>query len=318
MWGELWYFDVGTDGTVAALDRFHHRVRVFSPDGSAIDFGGEGDGPGELRTGGPLVVMQDRIVMVDRGRIQSWSFSGEWIDSKPSPPAHDLLEWGEGQLGAQVGVWDGGPIMVDGRRNTAIQVSGLDSFSFGEPSFSSVGVELGEGRGICYGCSFTPTLRGAYAVTNHPRGAVVRFDEAGRAGGAIYLDRDPEDWPEERWARHLRRGRAALHFSGATRAPYDPNRPVIPPRAPMPVIAPAQSIGVTSDGILLINVNRDAPGTTLAAFGPDDVYLGDLVIDGTTLEHISIEGRWLVGVSFDQWDQPELYRARLPRLSGLR
>lgn len=71
---------VDRDGSVFVLDRQNHRVVVFDSTGRAgLIFGGEGDGPGELRSPRTMAVDPDggRVRILDYARAGFVVFSGE-------------------------------------------------------------------------------------------------------------------------------------------------------------------------------------------------------------------------------------------------
>jgi hypothetical protein len=75
--------EVGSDGTIYALDTQDRSVRAFSPEGELLrKFGREGQGPGEMQQGRGITVAGQHLLIPDgsvRTRILVFSLDGEPI-----------------------------------------------------------------------------------------------------------------------------------------------------------------------------------------------------------------------------------------------
>ena len=118
--GQISSVTTGPNETVWVADQHSSRIKAFRPDGTlAVEFGREGEGPGEFRSIQSIAWVGDRLLVLDfrNGRISELSASGEWLGSRPAPggvsgpvammrfyPLSDttVLQWSVDQTGRMV------------------------------------------------------------------------------------------------------------------------------------------------------------------------------------------------------------------------
>lgn len=91
--------EVGPDGSVFIADNGDKRVRVFDPDGAPLrEFGGEGNGPGELGNIRDLSVADSTVRIFDGpgSRVVRYSSTGRYLGSSSLPGVGDETISGSG------------------------------------------------------------------------------------------------------------------------------------------------------------------------------------------------------------------------------
>jgi hypothetical protein len=74
---------VSDDGTVYVYDPKNRKNYIFNKEGQFIkSFARRGEGPGEVRSQGPLFLVNDKIIIPEWGRVHYFTKNGDYIESK--------------------------------------------------------------------------------------------------------------------------------------------------------------------------------------------------------------------------------------------
>lgn len=306
-WGELEFFDVSSDGRIVALDRYRSTITVFGEETS--EFGTEGNGPGEIRLGGPIALIGDTVIMADKGRVTSWLTDGTYLASTA------------GVVGTQIHSYpSGGVMLVTPLSGLAADGVVISVFAAGSVNSITVPDTLASGDAVCGACQAIPLGEGRYvAGPAGPDDGPKLVD--GRRIETWSYPVNRVYWTSEEWVDHLNAVRLKGSYSTS-----DPrmlaffNRrtavTVDPPEAPKRLVR-EWGLGVSGDlVVLLAQVPRGAP-SAIDFFSTEGAYLGRLVLDRERVASISVEGEWLAAVAYDELDRPGIWRYSLTGVDTL-
>ncbi len=167
--GVIETIDIDRDGNVYLLDGQLHQVMIYSPDGEFIrTIGREGEGPGEFRQPGDMVIMPDGKVGVVQqmpGKIVLLTPEGEPADNFPFP-----------------GSDEGGTQMFFGCAATdELVIAGVNEFARKDDGFSSIFQLIGAN-------SSGEKVATYYEIERKHDMAKFEFDEKDMGGPALQWD----------------------------------------------------------------------------------------------------------------------------------
>lgn len=306
-WGELEFFDVASDGRVAAVDRYRRRIVVIGD--SITEFGSAGDGPGELQLGGPIVLIGDTIVIADEGRLTSWTTRGAHLASAAGVYGAQLYPHPTAGLILVTPVTGLAP---DGVRVSARSAAGLELLV---PP-----VLLGEDDPVCGGCQAVPIGRDEYVAAPQDPDRGPRFVGPAEDLEWVYpVDRVP--WEAVEWGVSMRRQRARvvqgtndLRLREIFSAPS--GRTPEPPAEPKRLVRFNRGLGVSGEIVLLLAQVEVGQASAVDIFSRRGDYLGRASLGRPDIEWISVEGRWLVGLARDEFDRPTLWRYEISEVTS--
>jgi len=86
---------VGNGAYVVLLDRYSPHLRLFTADGTPLWAGGEtGGGPREFRNPWVVSTKDDRVIVLQRGRLSIWQLQADtlaFVETRPVPPQYAPL-----------------------------------------------------------------------------------------------------------------------------------------------------------------------------------------------------------------------------------
>lgn len=311
-WGELRYFDVASDGRVAALDRYNSEVVILSTDGSIeTRFGQSGQGPGEIQTGGPLALVADKIIMADQHRVSSWSDSGDFLIAQTTGWVSQLWQMSDSTLLAI-------------RPVTGRDEDGADAVVFSVDGLAESPALAGSNARdiICGGCQAVPTADGALAVApTDPDSGPILLTDLGPS--VISYDVDRVYWTDEEWADYVVNSMRSAGFAAT-----DPKlaavfsaaaaRPRSAPDRPKRLVRHEDGMGYGVGHFWILAQVEAGELSVVDAFTLAGEYVGRVPLDQKGFDRISIEGHWLVALRLDEVGRPRLWKYDLrDALDGL-
>lgn len=301
-WGEIDHFDVASDGRVVVVDRHRRKVVVFDP--HRREFGVTGDGPGELRLGGPVALVGDTIVVADEGRLTSWTTDGRHLATAP------------GVWGSQLHLHPTAGVVL------ATPVTGLDPDGVRTAVYAAGTLELlqrpgivGDPEEICGGCQVVPFGPDRYlAAPSSPDRGPLLVGPEGTSEWSYPTSRIA--WHADEWNAHLgvQRRRASYAttdprltsvFRAPSRARHDA------PDTPKRLTRAGGALGRSATAAVVLAQVEHGENSALDFFTPDGAYLGRGALDRAGIHRISVEGDWVVGLMHDGLDRPQLWRYRI-------
>ncbi len=311
-WGDVGAFDVrASDGAVAVFDRFAASVVVLDAEGERLRFGRRGEGPGELTGEGPLVFRDDGIAVFAGGRTTVFDPRGSLVGTAPSPSTRAAFEWDSatvasvgrdfaaGGLGWRVLLWDPRLSHAPDTLFRTHELVGIAPDSIGS-------------GGAMHGRAGVGFFAGPRADTS----ALVRIDPVTRhvtRWPSVPRDRAP--WTKEEWNRYLREGVSEGLYSATSQPMREmfagllSRPPRDPPESLKRLIPYEGAVGLdrASRVWVMMHVPFDQR-TTIDVFDAAGHRLATLRAPGRPYERIVVKDRWLVGLSFDALDRPQIWR----------
>lgn len=330
--GEITFFDVDQNGTVAFADGLNARVTVFSTGGLTQTMGTRGEGPGEFQSVSGLLILEGgSIALLDPslGRITKWRLDGTLseIVSLTGRP-HSAEGFGSTLMWSVIP-----PIMLsytgdpttylrmrgDGQIDTVVVAHMLD-----EERRETKNAEDAVGYVTCPVCTFLPISESLVLVRSLSQYEFWFVDiEKGELLNAIRRDVPPVKFTEESFLRD----RAKTVEGTLSRLPApmrellgDIGRDylsVLPDTLPfMPLVVGRFPVGIDERNRVWVLRSSPGPvGSALDVFDTDGLYLNTVAVDGPTLRSIQVAGEWLVGMVDGGLGQDGLLRFHIEDLA---
>lgn len=304
-WGEIEHFDVADDGRVAVMDRHRIKLAILGATTGVPDseFGSVGDGPGELRLGGAVVLIGDTVVIADEGRLSSWTTEGTHLSSAPGI--------GGSQLHAHP---RGGFVLMT--PTTGLDQHGIHAsrYSAAELNPSEPPGLLGDPAEVCGGCQVVPLGSDRYLVAPFdPDWGPLVVGPDSTVEWIYPVERI--EWEATEWNDHMNVQRARARY--ATTSPRlrsifeGPTRTAqTPPDRPKRLVREG-GLGVGEGSVVVLAQVGTGAASALDLFTLDGRYEGRVALDRTGVLRISVQGDWLVALARDELDRPELWRYRV-------
>lgn len=310
-WGDLEEFDVrASDGAVVGLDRYASRIHVMGIAG-ATSFGRAGEGPDEILGPGPIVATAETIVLISQGRISAWDYRGTIVNTAHSRGALSAFQWGPDHVAARGRDTGAGvPLHHDRIDLWRADLSGDPRLLFRDadladfPTDSLTGDKIG-----------APEL-GLIAMMRADTSPLIRIDpEEGSIVRYPPIDREQAEWTPEEWTRYMRRA----YTSGLYESPMPQMREMFLNALSRPVESNPQfdkrlipyesSVGLHDQGQIWVMMGVPLEErTVIDVLDPMGEKLGSVHLPALVVEQIRLKGDWLVALSFDDLDRPELRR----------
>jgi hypothetical protein len=315
-WGELVYYDVSDDGDVVGMDRYNSQlVYISRTTGDVTRIGRRGEGPGEINVGGIVALAGDRIVLSERGRLSTFNRAGEFLGSIPFRRATEIARWDSSSV----------VLKIPTRSETGLPETyqlhwlSLQRLEVSEPFFSTTTPKDSPESLSCATCEI---VRVGDRLVTTLIGGTGRFASLASNGSDVTFfegsGRSPVPFSAKEWEEYMTTARSHANYLFAGRGfdvRLDVTREVGTPGFPKPLLATDGSIGGTPDGsVWLLAGVADSERTQIDVFGPDGTWKFVVRID-ERLDRISINGRWLVGLAYDDLGRPELFRYDLDGMS---
>ncbi len=314
-WGDVGPLDVrASDGSVAVYDRQAGSIFVLQDGSDPVSFGRRGEGPGELDLAGPVVFTEERVFVFGAARTSVFAASGEFLTSTLGLRTSAAFEWTDSSVASLA--WDVRRTPLGVGHTVLIWDQELRDAP--DTLFSTWNVEGVDPDSLHHGGDlFGNSEVGLFATSPRGTSAVFRIDpETSVATSWAVIPRSQVDWEPIEWARYMHDGaRDGLYLEAMpqmrevlqrvlARPPLSETPQFLKPLVPKKGASgldPSHRVwammGVPYGQRTTIDVFSEANGRIATLRAPDHIF-----------ERVVLKGRWLVGVTLDEYDRPSIWR----------